>query len=60
MLLQNLLKIDKPIFVAMGTADKSVPIESIYLIPVEFIRKGKDNLTFNTYPNLSHNLDIIT
>ena len=57
--IENLLKIDKPIFVAMGTADKSVPIESIYLIPVEFIRKGKDNLTFNTYPNLSHNLDII-
>lgn len=57
--IENLLKINKPIFVAMGTADKSVPIESIYLIPVEFIRKGKNNLTFNTYPNLSHNLDIV-
>lgn len=55
----NLLKIDKPIFVAMGTADKSVPIESIYLIPVEFIRHGKENLTFKTYPHLSHNLDVI-
>ena len=33
----NLLKIDKPIFLAMEKADKSVPNESIYLIPVEFI-----------------------
>lgn len=55
--IENLLKIDKPIFVAMGTADKSVPIESIYLIPVEFIRRGKDNLSFNVYPHLEHNFD---
>lgn len=51
---ENLLKIEQPIFVAMGTADKSVPIESVYLIPVEFIRHEKDNLTFKIYPDLDH------
>lgn len=51
---ENLVQIDQPIFVAMGTADQSVPIESVYLIPVEFIRKEKDNLTFKIYPHLDH------
>lgn len=56
--IDNLLQIDKPVFVAMGTADKSVPIESVYMIPVEFIRQGKDNLTFKTYPGLDHNFNV--
>ncbi|WP_103069116.1 alpha/beta hydrolase family protein [Aquimarina sediminis] len=52
--IDNLLKINKPIFVAIGTKDRSVPIESAYLIPIEFIRHKKDNLTFKAYPNLDH------
>ena len=57
--IKNLLQINKPIFVAMGTADKSVPIESIYLVPIEFIRHGKTNLSFNIYPHLDHSLNKI-
>ena len=50
----NLLKIDKPIFAAIGSQDNSVALESFYLIPIEFIRYKKDNLTFKVYPDLDH------
>ncbi|MCC1485183.1 alpha/beta hydrolase family protein [Winogradskyella immobilis] len=53
--LESLLKIDIPIFVAIGTKDENVPIESSYAIPLEFWRKGKDNLTFKHYPHYDHN-----
>ncbi len=52
--IENLLQIEKPIFAAIGTKDQAVALESAYLIPIEFIRHQKDNLTFKTYPNLDH------
>jgi len=52
--IDNLLQIEKPIFAAIGTKDKSVAVESAYLIPIEFIRHRKSNLTFKTYPFLDH------
>ncbi len=52
--IDNLLKISKPLFVAIGTKDRAVALESAYLIPVEFIRERKDNLTFKVYPGLDH------
>ncbi len=52
--IDNLIKISKPIFVAIGTKDRAVALESAYLIPTEFIRKQKDNLTFKVYPDLDH------
>ena len=52
--IDNLLKIDKPIFAAIGTKDQSVALESAYLIPIEFIRQKKDNLTFKVYQGLDH------
>lgn len=52
--IKNLLQIDKPLFVAIGTKDQSVAVESAYLIPIEFIRNQKENLTFKAYPNLDH------
>ncbi len=55
--IDNLLKIDKPIFVAVGALDKSVPIESSYLIPIEFIRHKKQNLTFKVYPDYDHSFN---
>lgn len=58
--IENLLKIDKPIFAIIGAADRSVAVEGMYLIPIEFIRKGKDNLSFKVYPNLDHNLDSLS
>ncbi|WP_166962298.1 dienelactone hydrolase family protein [Yeosuana marina] len=51
---ENLLQIEKPIFVAIGTKDQAVALESAYLIPIEFIRHKKDNLTFKVYPHLDH------
>ena len=52
--IENLLQIEKPIFVAIGTKDQAVALESAYLIPIEFIRHQKNNLTFKVYPNLDH------
>jgi hypothetical protein len=52
--IDNLLQISKPIFAAIGTKDQAVALESAYLIPIEFIRKQKDNLTFKVYPYLDH------
>ena len=41
-----------------GAKDNSVPVESSLLIPIEFIRYKKTNLTYKLYPDLDHNLDI--
>ena len=53
----NLLQIEKPIFAAIGTKDRSVALESAYLIPIEFIRHKKNNLTFKAYPLLDHGFE---
>lgn len=52
--IDNLLKINIPIFVAVGGKDEAVPVESSLLIPVEFIRHHKDNLTYKLYPDYNH------
>lgn len=56
---QNLLKINIPIFVAIGTKDQAVPIESSLIIKTEFIRHHKNNLTFRIYPNLDHGFETV-
>lgn len=56
---ENLLKIDVPIFVAIGTKDQAVPIESSLIIKTEFLRHHKNNLTFNIYPNLDHGFETV-
>jgi esterase/lipase len=52
--LQSLLQIDIPLHVAIGTADENVPVESAYIIPIEFMKYGKTNLTFKHYKNYDH------
>lgn len=52
--IESLLKIDIPLHVAIGTADENVPVESAYSIPIEFMKKGKTNLTFRHYKNYDH------
>lgn len=52
--IQNLLKLDIPLYVAIGTIDENVAVENAYIIPVEFIRHGKKNLTFRHFPNYDH------
>ena len=52
--IENLIKIEKPLFVAVGALDKNVPFEASLLIPIEFARHNKSNLTFKMYPDFNH------
>jgi len=52
--INNLLKIDIPIYVQVASLDKSAPIESSYLIPLEFTRLKKTNLTYNVCVGCDH------
>jgi pimeloyl-ACP methyl ester carboxylesterase len=52
--INNLLKIDIPVFVQVASKDKSAPIESSYLIPLEFARLKKSNLTYNVCVGCDH------
>ena len=56
---ENLLKINIPVFVAFGAKDLSVPVESALIIPIEFIRHKKNNLTFRLYPDYDHSFNRI-
>lgn len=52
--INHLIKIDIPIYIQLGTEDESSPIESNYLIPLEFARLGKENLSFNVCVGCDH------
>lgn len=52
--INNLLKLEIPIFVQVATNDESAPIESTYLIPLEFARLGKTNLTYKVCVGCDH------
>jgi len=52
---KHLLKLDIPIYVAVGTKDDNVAVENSYIIPIEFIRNRKKNLTFKQLVNYDHN-----
>lgn len=56
--IENLLKINIPIYVAHGVKDTAVPVESNLLIPIEFIRHKKNNLTYKLYSELDHSFTI--
>ncbi|MDO1500086.1 hypothetical protein Q2T40_08070 [Winogradskyella maritima] len=56
--INNLLKLDIPIFVQVATMDKSAPIESTYLIPLEFARLKKSNLTYNVCVGCDHGFNL--
>ncbi|MFD2909013.1 dienelactone hydrolase family protein [Flavobacterium ardleyense] len=53
----NLLKIEQPLFVALGAKDESVPVESGLLIPIEFLNHKKKNLTFKLFPDYDHSFN---
>jgi len=56
--INSLLKIDIPIFVQVATNDESAPIESTYLIPLEFARLGKSNLTYKVCVGCDHGFNV--
>ena len=58
--INNLLKVDIPIYVQVASLDKSAPIESTYLIPLEFARLKKSNLTYNVCVGCDHGFSIST
>lgn len=51
--LDNLLRINTPLYIAYGTADREIAIGLDYL-PLEFIELGKTNLTLKAYHDHDH------
>jgi dienelactone hydrolase len=51
--LPNLLKINTPLYIAYGTADEEIATHLDYL-PLDFIEKGKTNLTLRPYHDHDH------
>lgn len=56
--INNLLKINIPLFVQVAGKDESAPIESTFLIPLEFARMKKNNLTFRVCTKCDHGFQI--
>jgi pimeloyl-ACP methyl ester carboxylesterase len=54
--IQNLVKLNIPIYQVHGYNDESTPVEDAYIVPLEFARLHKSNLTFKIYPNCDHSL----
>lgn len=52
--IEELLEINIPIYAMFATEDESTPIETAYLIPIQFMKKRKDNLTFEVCMNCNH------
>ncbi|MFT3738637.1 MAG: acyl-CoA thioester hydrolase/BAAT C-terminal domain-containing protein [Breznakibacter sp.] len=57
--INNLLKLNIPIFLTIGSNDDKVPVEASDLVVVEFIRNRKNNLTSKVYLNCNHNFEEI-
>jgi pimeloyl-ACP methyl ester carboxylesterase len=54
--LPHFLSLDIPILVGMGSADDSVPVESVLFLAEQFRVAGKSNLTLMIYPDADHRL----
>ncbi len=52
--INNLIQLDIPLYVQVATEDTNAPIESAYLLPLEFARLKKSNLTFNVCIGCDH------
>jgi|GEM_PF-472619 len=55
--MDSLEKLEIPILAAIGGSDEMVPIESLYFLSNEFIRRGKKNLTVKIFPDCNHVLN---
>jgi pimeloyl-ACP methyl ester carboxylesterase len=53
-----LLELEIPIYIANGSLDENSVLSADY-IQLEFIKNGKDNLTYKTYPNCNHQFNEI-
>ena len=52
--INHLLRIEQPLYIQAASEDENAPIESNYLIPLEFIRLRKTNLTFRVCVGCDH------
>ncbi|MGH9935573.1 MAG: alpha/beta fold hydrolase, partial [Blastocatellia bacterium] len=52
--LDDLLPLDIPIYVSATADDVNGSVESSDLVQLEFIRRGKKNLTYKVYPRADH------
>lgn len=52
--MNNLSRLKIPIYQIHASNDESTPIEDAYLVPLEFARLGKNNLTFTVLRNCNH------
>ncbi len=50
----SLLLLQIPIYMAHGTADTSVPVESSDLVAESFLRENRTNLVYKRYEGLEH------
>lgn len=58
--LESLLRTKAKLFVAHGTDDNAVPIESADLLSVELIRHGRNDVTFRRIPGADHGFNTAT
>lgn len=54
--LEHLAKLDIPIYVLSGSADRNAPVLQADYIKLEFLRLGKTNLTYRVLPGCEHSL----
>jgi hypothetical protein len=54
--LENLVKLEIPIYYLNGSVDRSTPVLEADYIMLEFIRLGKPNLTYTVIPGCDHSL----
>jgi len=52
--IEYLTQLNIPIYALFATEDESTPIETAYLLPIKFIQKRKENLTFEVCMNCDH------
>lgn len=56
--INHLLKTNIPLYMLVATKDENAPIESAYIVPLEFTRNRKQNLTFKTCVGCNHSFAI--
>lgn len=50
----SLVKLKIPVYQVHAMNDESAPVEDAYIVPLEFARLKKNNLTFKVYANCNH------
>ncbi len=55
---ESLKKLDIPVYIAYGSRDEN-PVVSADFIKLEFVRMGKQNLTYKVYPDFDHSFNHI-